>query len=156
MTLKLPHTGMAVITDIGDRTDIHPKPKEPVGVRLALAARAVTYGEKVEYSGPIYKELKIDGTKAVVSFAHVGKGLEAKGGPLTGFEVCGEDKAFQPAKAEVVGDTVVVTADKVEKPVAVRYGWTNFPVVNLWNKDGVPASPFRTDTFPGVTEPKKN
>jgi sialate O-acetylesterase len=158
-SLKLPHTGMAVITDVGEAKDIHPKQKEPVGARLALAARALTYGEKIEYSGPLYDKVAFDGNKAVLSFTHVGKGLEAKledkSGSLEGFTIAGEDKKFYNAKAEIKGDKVVVTCDKVEKPVAVRYGWANFPVVNLWNKDGLPASPFRTDDFPGITAPKK-
>ena len=92
-------------------------------------------------------DVKIDGNKAVLSFRSVGQGLEAKDGPLTGFTVAGEDKKFHEAKAEIKGDTVVVTCDQVDKPVAVRFGWTNTPVVNLFNKDGLPASPFRTDDF---------
>ena len=138
---------MAVITDVGDENDIHPKRKEPVGSRLALAALAIAYGEKIVYSGPIYDGLKIDGDKAILSFRSVGQGLEAKDGPLTGFTMAGEDKKFHDAKAEIKGDTVVVTCDQVEKPVAVRFGWTNTPIVNLFNKDGLPASPFRTDDF---------
>ncbi|MGH7172291.1 MAG: sialate O-acetylesterase, partial [Gemmataceae bacterium] len=153
-TTKLKHTGMAVITDVGDAKDIHPRKKEPVGARLALAARAIAYGEKIEYSGPIYKSMTVEGDKAVLSFTHMGKGLEVKGESLQGFTVAGEDHAFHPAQAEIKGDKVVVRSEKVAKPVAVRYGWSNNPVVNLWNKDGLPASPFRTDDFPGVTAPK--
>ena len=144
---KVKNTGMAVITDVGDESNIHPKRKEPVGGRLALAALAIGYGEKIVYSGPIYDGVKIDGNKAILSFRSVGQGLEAKDGPLTGFTVAGEDKKFHEAKAEIKGDTVVVTCDQVDKPVAVRFGWTNTPVVNLFNKDGLPASPFRTDDF---------
>lgn len=151
-SLKLPHTGMAVITDVGDPNDIHPKKKEPVGGRLALAAEALVYGKKNEYSGPLYDKLKVDGNKAVLSFTHVGKGLEAKGGPLTGFTVAGEDHKFHNASATIEGDKVVVSSDKVAKPVAVRYGWANCPVVNLFNADGLPATPFRTDDFPGLTQ----
>ncbi|HVS34452.1 MAG TPA: sialate O-acetylesterase [Gemmataceae bacterium] len=153
---KVKNTDEAVITDVGDEKDIHPKRKEPVGGRLALAALAIAYNEKVVHDGPIYDSVKFDGNKAILSFKSVGKGLEAKDGPLTGFIVCGEDKKFHDAKAEIQGDTVVVTCDQVDKPVAVRYGWTNTPVVNLFNKDGLPASPFRTDSFPGVTAPKAN
>jgi sialate O-acetylesterase len=153
-TRKLKNTGMAVITDIGHPTDIHPRPKEPVGARLALAARAIAYGEKIEYSGPVYDKIKVDSNKAVLSFTHVGKGLESKGGPLTGFTIAGADGQFYDAKAEVAGDTVVVSCDKVEKPVAVRYGWANNPIVNLWNKDGLPATPFRTDDFALADAPK--
>jgi len=179
LTLKLPNTGMAVITDFGNVQDIHPAPKQPVGERLALIARANTYGEKIEYSGPMFKEMKVEGNKAVLHFTHVGKGLtgmelaateiikgankqtayRVKAGSasteIQGFTVCGEDHKFHPAKAEIVGDTVVVQCDAVAKPVAVRYGWAIHPVCNLYNKDGLPASPFRTDDFPGVTAPKK-
>ena len=155
MTLsKLPNTGMAVITDIGDEKDIHPKPKQPVGERLALAALANTYKEKLEYSGPVFESLKIDGDKAILRFSHVGQGLEAKGEKLTGFTIAGEDKVWHNADAKIEGETVVVTCSEVSKPVAVRFGWANFPIVNLWNKDGLPATPFRTDNWPGVTAGK--
>jgi sialate O-acetylesterase len=151
---KLKNTGMAVITDVGEEKNIHPTHKEPVSGRLALAALAVAYGEKIVDSGPIYDGMAVDGSKAVLSFRSVGHGLDAKGGALTGFTVAGQDKKFHNATAEIKGDKVVVNCDQVEKPVAVRFGWANFPVVNLWNKDGLPASPFRTDDFPGVTQPK--
>jgi sialate O-acetylesterase len=153
-TLKVPKTGMAVITDVGDEKDIHPKQKEPVGARLALAARSVAYGEKVVSSGPVYDSHKIDGNKVVLSFKSVGAGLAVKGEKLTGFAVCGEDRKFVNADAEVVEDKIVVSSPKVDKPVAVRFGWANYPVVNLWNKDGLPATPFRTDDFP-AGPPKK-
>jgi sialate O-acetylesterase len=151
---KLPHTGQAVITDVGDEKDIHPRKKEPIGARLALLARANAYGEKIVANGPIYQALKIDGNKAIVSFTSVGAGLEAKGEKLTGFALAGADKVFHHATATIEGDKVVVTCDKVKEPVAVRFGWANYPVVNLWNKDGLPATPFRTDDFPMVTAPK--
>lgn len=138
------NTAMAVTTDCGDAKDIHPTRKEPVGSRLALAARHKTYGEKIEYSGPSFESLKIDGGKAVLKFSHAG-GLQAKDGELKGFTVAGEDKNFVPAKAEIKGETVIVSAEGVAKPVAVRYGWTNVPEVNLYNSAGLPASPFRTD-----------
>jgi len=124
---------------------IHPKQKEPVGQRLALAARALAYGEKIEYSGPEYDSLKIEGNKAILTFKHVGTGLVAKDGPLKGFTIAGGNKEFVEAKAEIHGDTVVVTSDQVTSPVAVRYGFTNIPDGNLWNKEGLPASTFRTD-----------
>jgi sialate O-acetylesterase len=152
-SLTVPKTGMAVITDVGDEKDIHPKKKEPVGARLALAARAIAYGEKIEYSGPVYENMKVEGNKAILSFTHVGKGLEAKDGELTGFTIAGADNKFHNAKAEIKGDKVVVWADGVDKPTAVRFGWANYPVVNLWNKDGLPASPFRTDDGPAVPRP---
>jgi len=155
MTLsKLSNTGMAVITDVGNEKNIHPTPKQPVGERLALAARGIVYKDKIEYSGPVYESLKIDGDKAVLRFSHVGQGLEVRGDKLTGFTIAGEDKVWHNAEAKIEGDTVVVTSDKVSKPVAVRFGWANFPVVNLWNKDGLPATPFRTDSWPGVTTGK--
>src|SRR5262249_26051182 len=149
MTLrKAPNTAMAVITDIGHESDIHPKPKEPVGARLALAAQALAHGKEIEYAGPIYDSMRVDGNKIVLSFKHVGAGLEAKGDPLQGFTICGEDHKFVNADAQIVEDKVQVSSPQVAKPVAVRFGWANYPVVNLWNKDGLPASPFRTDDFP--------
>jgi sialate O-acetylesterase len=151
---KVPQAGEAVITDVGDEKDIHPKRKEPVGARLALAALGIAYGQKIEYSGPVFSGLKIDGDQAIVSFKHVGGGLVAKDGPLTGFTIAGEDQHFVNAEAVIQGDTVVVSSPKVQRPVAVRFGWANYPVVNLWNADGLPASPFRTDDFPMVTEPR--
>lgn len=179
-TKALPKVGMAVITDVGEERDIHPKKKEPVGARLALAARAITYGERILYSGPTFKRMRVKGDKAVLSFDHVGKGLEARPvpqsdaskisgspaalvysapagkleQPLLGFSIAGEDKKFVWANAVIEGGTVVVSSPKVPKPVAVRYGWADYPVVNLWNKDGLPASPFRTDSFPMITAPK--
>jgi len=179
-TKALPNVGMAVITDVGDEKDIHPKKKEPVGARLALAARAIAYGEDIVYSGPTYRSMKVKDDKAILRFDHVGSGLAA--GPLpgksenakedkqavtydtrtgrievslTGFAIAGEDKKFVGAKADIQDDKVVVSSPQVQKPVAVRYGWADYPVVNLWNKEGLPASPFRTDDFPMVTQPKK-
>jgi len=142
---KVPHTGMAVTTDVGNATDIHPKQKEPVGTRLALAARALAYGEKIECSGPIFERLKIEGARALVGFNHIGGGLVAKDGELKGFTIAGEDKKFVPAKAEIKDGVVVVSSEQVAAPVAVRYGWANVPDVNLYNKEGLPASPFRSD-----------
>jgi sialate O-acetylesterase len=146
-TRKVKNTAMAVITDVGEKTDIHPKKKEPVGHRLALAAEALAYGKKVEYSGPMFDKMKVDGNRAILSFKHLGGGLEARDGPLTGFTIAGEDKVFHPAEAEIVGDTIVISSKEVEKPVAVRFGWANYPAANLWNKAGLPASPFRTDDW---------
>jgi sialate O-acetylesterase len=154
-TKALPRVGMAVITDVGDPQDIHPKKKQPVGARLALAARAIAYGEKIEYSGPIYRDMKVADGKIILRFDHVGQGLEARDGELKGFAICGEDRKFVWARAEIRPDnTVVVSSPEVPKPVAVRYGWADCPVVNLWNKDGLPASPFRTDDFPMITAGK--
>ena len=143
--LKTPNTAMAVITDYSDATNIHPSNKEPVGDRLALAARALAYGQSIEYSGPLYKEAKIDGGKVILSFTHTGTGLTSRGQPLKGFTIAGADKAFVPADAEIKGDTVVVSSPQVPSPSAVRYGWANVPDCNLYNVEGLPASPFRTD-----------
>jgi sialate O-acetylesterase len=154
-TKVLPKVGMAVITDVGDKDDIHPTKKEPVGARLALAARGIAYGEKIVYSGPAYRSMQVDGNKIVLSFDSVGEGLTSTGGELTGFSIAGKDQKFVWAKGEIQGDKVVVSSPEVAQPVAVRYGWADFPVVNLANKNGLPASPFRTDAFPMVTEPKK-
>jgi len=145
---KSTNTAMAVTTDVGNAADIHPTQKEPVGQRLALAARALAYGEKIEYSGPLYQSLKIEGSNAVVLFTHTGSGLMAKDGDLRGFTIGGTNGQFLPAKAAIAGETVVVSAAEVTAPTAVRYGWTNVPDVNLWNKEGLPASPFRTDSAP--------
>ncbi|MGE5295744.1 MAG: sialate O-acetylesterase [Solirubrobacterales bacterium] len=152
MTLEVPHTGMAVIIDIGDAKDIHPKNKQDVGKRLALWALANTYGKNVVYSGPLYTAMDKSGGKIVLHFDHLGGGLVAQGGgPLKGFAVAGEDRKFVWADARIEGNTVVVSSSSVANPVAVRYAWADNPVCNLFNKAGLPASPFRTDTWPGVT-----
>jgi len=146
--LSLQHTtntAMAVTIDCGDANDIHPPHKQPMGARLALAARALAYGEKIEYSGPLFESMKIKGPNATLRFTHIGGGLVAKDGPLQGFTVAGEDKVFHPAQAELHGKTIVVHSSAVAKPVAVRYGWANVPEGNLFNRTGLPASPFRTD-----------
>lgn len=152
----VPHTGMAVITDIGDPKDIHPTKKEEVGKRLALWARGKVYGEKdVVYSGPIYKASHAADGKIILTFDHIGGGLKSRDDkPLTHFEIAGEDKAFVPAEAKIEGDTVVVWAKDVAKPAAVRFGWRDDAEPNLANKEGLPASPFRTDDWKGVTEGK--
>ena len=141
---SVPNTAMAVITDYGDAGNIHPRDKEPVGARLALAARALAYGEKIEYSGPVFDAVKFDGARAILSFQHCGAGLIAKGDALKGFTITG-DTNFVPATATIDGQHVIVTSEQVAQPVAVRYGWENVPDVNLFNKDGLPATPFRTD-----------
>lgn len=153
-TKTLPRVGMAVITDVGDAKDIHPKKKEPVGARLALAARKLTYGERIVHSGPEYRSMRRKGNEIVLSFNHVGQGLVAQGGELKGFAIAGEDRKFVWADARIEGNRVIVSSPKVNQPVAVRYGWADFPLVNLWNADGLPATPFRTDTFPMITAPR--
>ena len=152
MTLALPKTGMAVIIDIGEAADIHPKNKQDVGKRLALWPLAKTYGKKLVYSGPIYKSMKVDDGSIILSFDHVGGGLVAKGDDtLKGFAIAGADRKFVWADAKIDGNTIVVSSDKVSEPAAVRYAWADNPVCNLYNKESLPASPFRTDDWPGVT-----
>lgn len=150
-TLRLPKTGMAVAIDIGEANDIHPKNKQEVGRRLALAARHIAYGEDLVYSGPLFKSMTIEGDAIRLHFHHVDGGLVAKGDKLTGFAIAGKDRKFVWATAKIDGDTVVVQADGVTDPIAVRYGWADNPACNLYNKAGLPASPFRTDDWPGVT-----
>jgi sialate O-acetylesterase len=142
---KVPRSAMAVITDVGNEKDIHPTQKEPVGARLALAARAIAYGEKIEYSGPVYASMKIESNRAILNFTHIGSGLVAKDGELKGFTIAGVDGSFVAAKATIEGDKVVVSSPSVATPAAVRCGWANTPDVNLFNKEGLPATPFRTD-----------
>lgn len=152
MTLSTPKTGMAVIIDIGDSKDIHPKNKADVGKRLALAARSVAYGQKIVYSGPMVDSMKVEGGKVRLTFKHIGGGLVGKGGQtLKGFAIAGTDRKFVWADAKIDGDTVVVSSGTVAQPVAVRYAWANDPECNLYNKEGLPASPFRTDDWPRQT-----
>ena len=156
MALSLPNTGMAVTIDIGNDVDIHPKNKQDVGKRLALIALAKNYGKTMPYSGPIYQSQIIDGNKIKVSFKYAEAGLQAKeGSALSGFEIAGADKKFYKATATIVGKDVVVTNSDVAKPTAVRYNWANNPDGNLYNTAGLPASPFRTDMWAGVTAGKK-
>ncbi len=155
-TLSLPKTGMALAIDIGEADDIHPKNKQDVGKRLALDALKIAYGKNVVNSGPVYKSVEFKNGKAFVSFTEIGSGLQVKDkyGYLKGFAVAGPDKKFRWAKAELVGEnTVAIFAEGVENPVAVRYGWADNPDdVNLYNREGLPANPFRTDTWPGITQ----
>jgi len=148
-TLKIPHTGMAVTVDISALKDIHPRNKQDVGKRLALWALANTYGkEGIVYSGPLYKGSKVEGDKVRISFDHVGGGLAARDGKaLTFFTIAGADKKFVPAVAEIQGNDVIVSAKDVKNPVAVRFGWHEEAEPNLSNKEGLPASPFRTDDW---------
>jgi sialate O-acetylesterase len=147
-TLEVPRTGMAVAIDIGEANDIHPKNKQDVGKRLALAAMAATYFEETEYSGPIYGGMQVEDGKIRLNLSHA-EGLKTSdGGPIKGFAIAGEDKKFYWADVALEGDHVVVSSAKVEKPVAVRYGWADNPDCNLVNSTGLPASPFRTDKWP--------
>jgi sialate O-acetylesterase len=146
--LRIPNTGMAVITDlVDDLKDIHPTQKLEVGQRLALIALARDYGKKdIVYSGPMLKSMKVRDGKAVVSFTHAQDGLVNKDGqPLTWFTIAGVDGKFVPGEAQIVGDTVVVSSSSVPQPKAVRFAWNEAAQPNLFNKAGLPASPFRTD-----------
>ena len=152
MTLSLRNTGMATIIDIGEANNIHPKNKQDVGKRLAMWALARTYEKDIVYSGPLYKSMKVEGGKIRLSFDQAGGGLVARGGEaLKGFAIAGADRKFVWADAKIDGNTVVVSSDDVANPVAVRYAWADNPVCNLYNKDNLPASPFRTDDWPGLT-----
>jgi sialate O-acetylesterase len=144
-TTTVKNTGLAVAIDIGDAKDIHPRNKQDVGLRLALNALAKDYGKPITYSGPVYRSMAVEGANAVLSFDHLGGGLTVTGDQLTGFAVAGEDMKFVWADAKIVGDTVVVSAAAVTKPVAVRYAWADNPACSLGNKAGLPAVPFRTD-----------
>lgn len=158
MTLSLPNTGMAVTTDIGDPNDIHPRNKQDVGKRLAALALNRTYKKTRLDQGPTFKSLRIEGNKAIVTFDNIGGGLVAKDkyGYVKGFEVAGDDQKFRFAKASIEGNTVVIYHDQIEKPVAVRFGWADDATDNnLFNAEGFPAAPFRTDTWKGITEAGK-
>jgi sialate O-acetylesterase len=144
-TLSLRNTGMALAIDIGESRDIHPKNKQDVGHRLALAARHVAYHEAIEYAGPMYRQATADGNQMRVWLSHA-EGLQAKGGgDITGFTIAGADGNFVPAAAHVDGSTVVVSSAQVANPAAVRYAWADDPVCNLINQAGLPANPFRSD-----------
>ena len=154
LTLSLPNTGMATIIDIGEANDIHPRNKQDVGRRLALSALKVTYNQDIVDSGPTFKEMKIDGNKAIVSFEDIGSGfyLKNKYGYVNGFTIAGQDKVFYWAQAKISGNKIIISSDRVPHPVAVRYGWANNPDdLNLYNLEGLPTVPFRTDDWPGIT-----
>ena len=152
MTARMPHNGLAVAIDIGDAKDIHPKNKQEVGRRLSLWALAKVYGKRGEFSGPVYRSMKVEGDKIRLCFDHVSGGLIARNGPLKTFAIAGEDKVFHWAEAVIDGKTVMVSAREVSKPVAVRYAWAENPEgCNLYNQAGLPAVPFRTDSWPGRT-----
>jgi sialate O-acetylesterase len=149
-TLSVPNTGMAVTIDIGEWNDIHPLNKKDVGYRLALAAQKVAYGDAdIVFSGPVYRDMKIDGKRIVLSFTNIGSGLTVKGGgDLKHFAIAGSDRKFVWAQAEIEDNKVIVRNDEISNPVAVRYAWADNPEgANLYNKEGLPASPFRTDNW---------
>lgn len=151
VSTDLPNVGLAITIDIGEADDIHPRNKQDVGARLAKWALADIYGKHLEPSGPRDAELEVVGSQARIRFKHTAAGLVARGGELKGFAVAGEDRQFHWAKARIEGDIVVVETDAVSGPIAVRYGWANNPECNLYNSEGLPAVPFRTDTWPGNT-----
>jgi sialate O-acetylesterase len=145
-------TGIAVTIDIGEAFDIHPKNKLDVGKRLAMAARVQTYGEQIPYSGPMYDSYKIEGNKIRIYFKHTNEGLKTKDNQyLKGFTIAGVDHKFRWANAVIDGNTVVVSSPDVEFPIAVRYAWADNPICNLYNGVDLPASPFRTDDWKGIT-----
>jgi sialate O-acetylesterase len=146
--LSIPHTGMVVAIDNANPDkpeDIHPKNKQAIGLRFALLARATVYGEKIPYSGPLYKSMKIEGDKIRLYFDHTDGGLKSRDTVLKGFAIAGADKQFVWADARIEGNTVLVSAKELSHPVAVRYGWASNPPANLYNNADLPASPFKTD-----------
>jgi sialate O-acetylesterase len=148
--LALPATGQAVTIDVGDAQDLHPRNKQDVGHRMALAARAVAYGEHVEHQGPTYLRHAVHGDSVVIDFAHAAGGLvdRSAGKEIGGFAVAGADRRWAWAHARVEGTRVVVWADGVKNPAAVRYAWANGPVrLSLYNGAGLPMAPFRTDAW---------
>jgi sialate O-acetylesterase len=152
--LKVPNTAMAVAMDIGEKTNVHPKNKQDLCDRLARIARAKVYGERIEYYGPMYDSMQVEGQSIRVKFAHVGGGLVAKGGDLKWFQVAGADRNFVDATAKIEGNTIVVTAPGVPAPVAVRYAWNRWPEgANLYNADGLPAPQFRSDDWAASAPP---
>ncbi len=146
-SLKLPDTGMAITVDIGESGNIHPRDKQEVGRRLSLWALGKVYGRKTATSGPLPSAHEVKGGEFVVSFSHCDGGLQAKGGDLKGFVIAGDDRQWKPAAARIDGETVIVTSPDAAAPVAVRYAWEPDPVCNLYNGEGLPASPFRTDDW---------
>lgn len=176
-TLALPATGMAVLTDIGESNDIHPKNKQDVGARLAAIALNNIYGQTMEYSGPVYDSMYVRGNKIFLQFSHTGSGLVVKSDSsfiacnwdtarqepvagncpsIGGFEVAGDDRKFYPASAYILGNRVIVFSKEVASPVAVRFAWADdAKAANLFNREGFPAVPFRTDQWKGITDDKK-
>ena len=152
-TKQVPNTGIAVTIDVGDPKDVHPHRKAEVGQRLALWSLGTTYKKPIIYSGPLYQSMAVEGDKIRIRFADTGSGLEARGdsGPLVGFAIAGADKQFHWAQATIDGSSVIVSSPDVPAPVAVRYAWGDSPRCNLFNKEGLPASPFRTDDWLGIT-----
>ena len=152
--LEVPRTGMAVAIDIGDTNDIHPKNKQEVAHRLALSALAQVYFNENEFSGPLYAGMQIEEGKVRLTFSNSGGMKSRDAGPVRGFALAGEDRKFHWADASIEGDHVIVSSPKVPNPVAVRYGWADNPDCNLINSEGLPASPFRSDTWAQSPPPR--
>lgn len=156
MVLELPNTGLALVIDIGEAKDIHPRNKQDLGKRLALSAERIAYGKDIVHSGPSFNTMEIRGSKVILNFKNTGTGLVAKGGKLKHFAIGGKDKKFIWADAVIKGNSIVVSSPKIKDPVAVRYAWSNNPEgCNLYNREGLPGVPFRTDDWKGVTEGKR-
>lgn len=144
-TLSLTHTGMAVTIDVGDPDNVHPSDKQTVGVRLALAARAIAYHEGVEFSGPLFRQTSTDGSSSIRAWFSHADGLTAKGSSVEGFEIAGDDHRFAPASGRIDGNSVVLDYPEIKRPKYVRYAWANVPSANLYNGAGLPASPFSSE-----------
>ena len=156
MATDLDNTGISCTIDIGMEKDIHPSNKQDVGHRLALIARAKSYNENIEFSGPTYKTHEIKGDCIRISFDHTKGGLKTKdNNPITGFAIAGPDKRWYWAHATIEGNCVIVKSDNVKNPIAVRYAWADNPICNLYNGENLPAFPFRTDNWNGITYNKK-
>jgi len=155
LTLSTPNTGEAVAIDIGEANDIHPRNKQDVGLRLALAAEKIAYGKNIVASGPVLASSKTAGNKIILSFTNTGSGLIAKNNQLTGFAIAGADQQFVWADAKITGNQVIVSSPLIKRPVAVRYAWADNPEASLYNKENLPASPFRTDNWPLTTAARK-
>ncbi|NUQ01893.1 MAG: response regulator [Armatimonadetes bacterium] len=155
VSLTEPAVAMVVTADLGEADNLHPRRKEPIAERLALAARALVHGEEIESSGPVYQTMSSDGRRLRIKFDHVTGGLQAAGGTVQGFTIAGADGQFLPALATIEGDGVWLWNLKIEHPVAARYGWGNVPNGNLYNGVGLPASPFRTDDLRGEQGPAR-
>jgi sialate O-acetylesterase len=149
LSMKMKNTGMAVTMDIGDVRDIHPRNKQEVGRRLSLWALAKTYHQKnVVFSGPLYKKMKIEGSRIRIFFKHCAGGLLSKDSLMQDFQIAGKDRIFKKANIKIDKNTIIVYSGEVNQPVAVRYGWGNAVEPKLFNGYGLPASPFRTDDWP--------
>jgi sialate O-acetylesterase len=154
---SVPSVGLAVIIDIGDAVDVHPKNKQDVGKRLALLARKISYGENLVCSGPTYHSMTVEGDKIRLRFENTDSGLSDKNGKLGAFAISGNDRKFVWSEAKIDGNDILLWSDKVKNPIAIRYAWADNPTTRglLFNREGLPAAPFRTDNWPGITDNAK-